>query len=150
MEALENLGPDPARPLVHGTAVQAWGRGVLFIGASGAGKSGAALHMLALGSTLIADDRVQLDPLDGRIMMSAPDELTGKIEARGIGILSAPTAQTCALDLLCYISQSRVPRLQPPQSKPILGTDVAWLTLDSRQDFIWGLIHFLKHGRAEI
>lgn len=76
---------------VHGTAVALAGRGLLILGPSGAGKSGLALTLLSMGADLVADDRVILSDRGGRVVMSAPDALADRIEARGLGILRSPT-----------------------------------------------------------
>jgi len=83
---------------VHATAVAAPevtgspDRAVLLIGPSGAGKSDLALRLLDRGWRLVADDRVVLHAdAKGRVLASAPAVLAGMIEARGLGILNAPT-----------------------------------------------------------
>ena len=48
--------------IVHASAVSLGGRGVLILGRSGAGKSGLALRLIALGAQLVSDDRVVLEP----------------------------------------------------------------------------------------
>ena len=67
---------------VHGSAIAVGGRGFLIRGASGSGKSGLVLQMMALGADLISDDQVIMERSAGTIIMSAPQTLVGKIEAR--------------------------------------------------------------------
>jgi serine kinase of HPr protein (carbohydrate metabolism regulator) len=67
----------------------AW-RGVLIEGPSGAGKSDLMLRALGDGWSLAADDRVLIWADGGRLFGRAPDPLDGLIEARGLGVLTAP------------------------------------------------------------
>ena len=55
----------PSAPLIlHATAVAVAGRGLLIRGASGSGKSGLALEMMARGAQLVSDDRVIVSDRD--------------------------------------------------------------------------------------
>ena len=45
---------------MHATCVDINGSGVLIVGRSGSGKSSLAINLLALGSTLVADDQCEL------------------------------------------------------------------------------------------
>ncbi|MEM9289651.1 MAG: HPr kinase/phosphatase C-terminal domain-containing protein [Pseudomonadota bacterium] len=72
--------------LIHATAVCIDGKGILLTGEPGAGKSDLALRLIDQGATLVGDDALVLE--DG--YLRAPARLKGKIEARGIGILSLP------------------------------------------------------------
>lgn len=72
----------------HGTAVAIGGQGVLFIGKSGSGKSDLALRMIDQGALLVSDDRVVMNLQNGQVVMSAPDNIAGKIEVRHIGIVN--------------------------------------------------------------
>ena len=65
-------------------------RGVLIEGASGSGKSDLALRALDAGWSLVADDRTLLWICEGRLFGRAPHPLAGLIEARSLGVLSAP------------------------------------------------------------
>ena len=73
---------------VHATAVAVERRGVLLLGPSGSGKSDLALRLIDAGGRLIADDQVILARQQDRLIASAPPALAGRIEARGIGILT--------------------------------------------------------------
>jgi len=77
---------------IHASAVAIGGRGLLILGPSGAGKSSLALALMAQGALLVADDRVQLSVRDGGLVAACPAPLLGRIEARGVGILSAAAA----------------------------------------------------------
>jgi serine kinase of HPr protein (carbohydrate metabolism regulator) len=84
------------RRLVNGTAVAWRGQGVLVLGPSGSGKSDLALRLIDAGATLVADDLVEMKR-DGReLLLSFPPEgpadLKGKMEVKGLGIMSVPAA----------------------------------------------------------
>jgi HPr kinase/phosphorylase len=71
---------------------------VLIRGPSGSGKSDLALRCLTLPSSplwsglaaLVADDQVELERNGDTLTASAPPALLGKLEVRGVGILSVP------------------------------------------------------------
>lgn len=82
---------------VHGTAIVVGTTGLLFIGASGSGKTAAALHCIGrarqrgLFSALVSDDQVLLDVAGGRIVARAPAAIAGLAEIRGSGIVPVET-----------------------------------------------------------
>ncbi len=83
------------------------GLGVFLRGASGTGKSELGLELLSRGHKLIADDIVEWQRAEARIVGSCPPLLEGFIEVRGLGILNvralygaAAVAPTAALDLV--------------------------------------------------
>ena len=93
---------------LHATAVAHETTGLLIVGASGSGKSSLALELVALGARLVADDQVQCAVKDGGLMISAPSALENRIEARGLGLLNAPTAPAIAR----YVVDLDVPETQ--------------------------------------
>ncbi|PHQ72332.1 MAG: serine kinase [Sneathiella sp.] len=83
---------------IHGSAVEINGKGVLLIGSSGAGKSDLALRLIDGGARLIADDYTIIEgQKDGSALMSSPDEISGLIEVRGLGLMKMP--YTCSIPL---------------------------------------------------
>jgi serine kinase of HPr protein (carbohydrate metabolism regulator) len=66
------------------------GRGVLISGASGSGKSDLAMRLIDRGAQLVADDYVSLRAEGGRIIAAAPAAIAGRIELRGVGLLTLP------------------------------------------------------------
>jgi serine kinase of HPr protein (carbohydrate metabolism regulator) len=84
------------RRLVNGTAVAWRGQGVLILGPSGAGKSDLTLRLIDSGATLIADDVVEMKREGDKLVLSFPPEgpvdLKGKMEVKGLGIMSVPVA----------------------------------------------------------
>ena len=83
------MAATPQGPVnIHASAVAFGTTGLVILGASGSGKSSLALQLMALGATLVADDRVIATPdLNGGLRLTAPRELQGMIEARGVGLI---------------------------------------------------------------
>lgn len=75
---------------IHATAVAIANRGVLLVGASGSGKSDLALRLIDRGATLIADDRVEVVVEEDRVWLSAPPQIAGLMEVRGVGLVRMP------------------------------------------------------------
>ncbi|MHA1114324.1 MAG: HPr kinase/phosphorylase, partial [Alphaproteobacteria bacterium] len=76
--------------LVHATCVSLWGAGILLRGPSGSGKSDLALRLIDGGAVLVADDQVSLELRDGGLFASPPAATAGKLEVRGVGIVTVP------------------------------------------------------------
>lgn len=76
------------RLTVHGSLVDVYGVGILFIGKSGVGKSEVALDLIERGHRLVADDVVVLTKKGEGILMGAGTELVKHfMEIRGVGII---------------------------------------------------------------
>ncbi len=100
--------------LCHGTAVNFGDNAMLLRGPPGAGKSSLALRLIdsvgyglglePLKATLVADDQVILRRIDGLIMMSPPEALAGKLEIRGLGIVSVAFQPQAKLSLVVDLS----------------------------------------------
>ncbi len=128
--------------LLHGTAV-AFGRyGVLIRGVPGAGKSRLALQLLdhpgyGLGqklyrAKLVADDQVELVLMGKSIVMSAPKPLAGKLEVRGLGIVTAKYVRQITLRMVVDMIGDGIPDRMPElsdQSIDIMGLQIPRLVL---------------------
>jgi HPr kinase/phosphorylase len=96
--------------ILHGTCVSVGGKGVLILGAPGAGKSDLALKLIdeagygtsskLLRSQLVADDQVVITRRGNRLAASAPPALKGKLEIRGLGIVDVKTKPKVNLSLV--------------------------------------------------
>ncbi len=74
---------------LHGCMVDVQGIGVLVEGESGSGKSESVIGLLQRGAALVADDVVKLRVVEDReIITTAPENLRGMIEIRGLGVLN--------------------------------------------------------------
>lgn len=119
--------------LVHGTCVELDGRGLLIRGPSGSGKSDLALRLIERGARLVADDQVALTGDGDLVLASAPPALAGRIEVRGIGILTVPCFTSAPVRLVCdLVAADEVPRLPEPDRTDLLpGRPVARLSLSA-------------------
>jgi serine kinase of HPr protein (carbohydrate metabolism regulator) len=101
---------------VHATTVALFrpGRGwigVMLTGPSGAGKSDLAFRLIARGWRLVADDYTHVFASGGHLYGTAPTTITGRIEARGVGILHQPTLAQARLGLVVALTADAVERL---------------------------------------
>ena len=129
---------DIAPRLVHGTAVALGDVAALFRGASGSGKSDLALRCLGLpagsligqSARLVADDQVILTRDGSGLSVSAPPTIAGRLEVRGIGIITVgavtPARLALVVDLVPPQSVERMPELGWCR---IDGVDVAAIAL---------------------
>jgi len=76
------------RLTLHGSFVDVYGVGILFVGESGIGKSEVALDLVERGHRLVADDVIVLTKKGEGILMGAGTDI-GKhfMEIRGLGVL---------------------------------------------------------------
>lgn len=109
---------------LHATTVAVSGRAVLILGPSGAGKSSLALEMMAAGALLVADDRTDLRTEGVQLLASPPQDLAGRIEARGIGILAVEHLPEAEVALVCDLGQP-----EPERLPPFRNTDLGGVTL---------------------
>lgn len=97
--------------LNHGSCVDFDGKSILAIGPSGMGKSSLALQLIALGGILVADDQVVLSSDGKAAIVSAPPNIQGQIEARGVGILKCPNVDKSQLNLIVDLALEQTARL---------------------------------------
>ena len=114
---------------VHGTAVAIDGTGILLRGPSGCGKSDLALRLIDGGGILVADDRCALFVEDGRVVARAPAVLRGRIEVRGLGIVTLQTLDQAALALVVDLANGPIERLPETEFADLLGVAVRRLRL---------------------
>ena len=116
--------------LVHGSCVGIDGAGVLLRAPPGGGKSDLALRLIDEGAILVADDQVELSSSAGKIFASAPPSIKGRIEGRGIGIVTMAYAQSVALALVVdLVAPEQVERMPEPATCRYLGLAVPQIAL---------------------
>ncbi len=129
--------------LIHASCIAIGGHGVLLLGAPGTGKSDLVLRLLdhhgsgisgrMRGAEFVADDQVVIRRDGGKLLASAPAALAGKLEVRGLGIVSlralaeAPLALAVRLTMASEID--RLPDLEASRFD-ILGTGVPLIFID--------------------
>ena len=107
---------------VHATTIDLNGDGVMLRGPSASGKSDLGLRLIDAGGRLVADDRTELTLSGGAVRASAPKEITGRMEVRGIGIMEVPTVPETRLALVVeLVGAEDVERLPEPETADVLG-----------------------------
>jgi len=140
----------PETEIFHASSVALGERGLLILGASGAGKSALALQLMAFGATLVSDDRTIATKSPERgVLLSAPDAIHGKIEARGVGLLRAEVVQTVPLALVVDLDRPEVERLPIHRTIPVLGQDFPLLHNAVSLHFPFAILQYLKAGRSD-
>ena len=107
--------------IMHATCVDVNGSGVLIVGRSGSGKSSLAINLLALGSTLVADDQCELVRKNNKIRISKPASLPKSIEIRGVGLVSVPMINETSLDWIVNMDELEKERMPTPRFTEIGG-----------------------------
>lgn len=106
--------------MMHATCVVVSDKGVLIKGASGSGKSGLALQLIALGAILVADDQTLLTRREGELIANAPSAIAGLIEARGIGLIALPFATDVAVTLVVDLDLIECIRLPTSHTQMVM------------------------------
>lgn len=133
----------PASPAsVHASCVLIGRSGVLIRGASSAGKSALAFQLLEASlagklppAWLVADDRVVLEAVNGRLLAKAPEVISGKIEIRGLGIRQVPHEALALVSLVVDIGAPDAARMPEPESSEteIMGVKLSRLPASTRE-----------------
>jgi hypothetical protein len=115
---------------IHASCVVVGEAGVLIRGASGAGKSSLALAIIDAAARsgrfarLVADDRVRVEARNGRALATAPAALSGLVERRGLGIVSAAHVDQAVIRLIVDI-ETAPERMPAPEALEIMLEGVA-------------------------
>ena len=116
---------------LHASAVATEGRAVLISGPSGSGKSDLALRLLDRGFTLVSDDRTLVRKDGERLIASAPPNIAGKLEIRGIGIVDMDIVGDVPVALFVELT-SEIQRLPDEnRERPVLGVRVPLISIDA-------------------
>ena len=116
---------------LHASCVALEGRAVLITGISGSGKSDLSLRLLDRGFTLVSDDQTIVRKQGGKLIASAPSTITGKLEIRGVGIVTMDTVGDVPVALLVELT-SDVQRLpDDSRERPILGVNLPLVSVDA-------------------
>ena len=134
--------------IVHASTVAVNGRAALIRGASGSGKSSLALQLMALGAGLVADDRSELWRVGADVFARPAPHIQGLIEARGIGILSAPMAAPAALRCVIDLDAEETERV-PQRSTTLLDVRLPLLHKVDSPAWPAALRAYLAYGKAD-
>ncbi len=132
---------------IHASCVAAGYGAALLKGAAGSGKSALAQSLMALGGRLVADDRTLLELRDGWPCATAPDELRGLIEARGVGLLVAAPQLWARVTLVVDLDRSEWERLPAFRHTEILGRRLPMLLKVDGPQFAPAILECLRGRR---
>jgi len=105
---------------------------------------------MALGATLVADDRVVIapDPNGPGLIATAPATIRGMIEARGVGLLRAETIDAAPICLVVDLSQEETERLPPLRQTVLLGRSLPLVLRVQHGHLDVAVLQWLKGGRV--
>lgn len=146
-----------ARPApVAGTCVLLGARAVLIRGPSGSGKSTLARHLIETPAPfpfarLVADDQTLVRAAAGRLIASPPQPIAGRLELRGLGLLSLPYEAYARIALVAdLVAASEVERLPhaASQQAELMGVALPRLALAARDPLAADLVRRAMAGLA--
>ena len=115
---------------IHATCISYKNKGILLLGKPGAGKSDLALRMIMREKAkLVADDRTEISVSKGNIYASAPENIQGLMEVRGIGIKKFPFRKRQKLYLAVKLD-SKMDRMPEKESFTLESIEIPQVTLN--------------------
>ena len=145
-------------PTVHASAVLTGARAVLIRGPAGAGKSRLLLALLQAAETgllrfarLVGDDRVHLEPANGRLLVRPAEALAGLIEVRGLGIRRLDHEPTAVVGLVVDLAAADAERLPEAerQHAVIASVSLPRLAIAAGAEALPAVLAALTSGRSE-
>ena len=115
--------PSLSSETLHASCVVKEGRAILISGRSGSGKSDLALRLIDRGANLVSDDYTIVRRIGGKLLASAPPNIAGKLEIRGIGIVELPASGDAPVCMMVDLSQE-VERM-PAAAAPVIVAGVS-------------------------
>jgi serine kinase of HPr protein (carbohydrate metabolism regulator) len=116
---------------LHASSVAIDGRAVLITGPSGSGKSDLTLRLLDRGFALVSDDQTIVKKSGTRLTASAPPTIRGKLEIRGIGIVTMEPVDDQPLALVVELT-SEIQRLpDDSRERPVMGIPIPLISVDA-------------------
>jgi serine kinase of HPr protein (carbohydrate metabolism regulator) len=116
----------------HASTVAVDGRAVLISGPSGSGKSDLALRLLDRGFTLVSDDQTIVRRDGNRLIASAPPNIKGKLEIRGVGIVEMETVTDVPVALYVELTSEIVRLPDDRRERPVLGVNLPLISVDAQ------------------
>jgi serine kinase of HPr protein (carbohydrate metabolism regulator) len=116
---------------LHASTVAVDGRAVMLTGRSGSGKSDLALRLIDRGFALVSDDRTIVRREGDRLVASAPPNIAGKLEIRGVGIVDMEARPDVPVALLVELT-GEIQRLPDEgRERLILGVPIPLVSVDA-------------------
>jgi len=116
---------------VHASTVASDGRAVLISGPSGSGKSDLALRLLDRGFTLVSDDQTIVRREGDKLIASAPPNIAGKLEIRGIGIVDMEAVRDVPVALYVELTSEIMRLPDDRRERPVLGVNLPLVSIDA-------------------
>lgn len=116
--------------LANVTCVAIAERGLVLEGPPGAGKSTLALALIDRGAVLVGDDGIELRQQDGALWAFPPPHIAGKLEVRGVGLVTLATA-SAPLALMLTLGSSGGARLPTATMRELAGSRIPSLAFDA-------------------
>lgn len=113
---------------LHATTVAIGGQAVVIEGRSGAGKSDLAMRLIDRGATLVSDDRSLVVRAGDRLLAKAPALHAGRIEVRGLGIVTVAHVSDVPVALVVRLADEDQ-RMPERRVRRIAGLAVREVTL---------------------
>ncbi len=121
---------------MHASAVVLRDRGVMISGASGSGKSGLALALIAharsfgLFARLVGDDQLLVEAHHGRLICAVPPSIAGLAELRGLGPHAVAFEKKTCIDLhVGLVEPDQAQRFPDTDTEIIAGCEIRSLRL---------------------
>ncbi|MBX3562012.1 MAG: HPr kinase/phosphatase C-terminal domain-containing protein [Sphingomonas sp.] len=121
--------PTLSSETVHASAVAIGDRAVLIAGRSGKGKSDLALRLIDRGARLVSDDYTIVRRLDGRLVATAPPNIAGKIEVRGVGLLDFPNDEDVRVGLIVDLDRDAERLPEAGETRTLAGIAIPVIAL---------------------
>jgi serine kinase of HPr protein (carbohydrate metabolism regulator) len=116
---------------LHASCVVKDGRAVLIAGRSGSGKSDLALRLIDRGARLVSDDYTVVKRVSGTLVATAPANIAGRIEVRGIGIVEMDALRDAPVCLLIDVDRAAERMPHEPEALMIAGVRLPAIALNA-------------------
>ncbi len=125
----------------HCSVVEIAGTGVMIEGSPGSGKTSLAFGLLDAANArqiachFIADDQAFLETVSGTLIARPVEQISGKAEVRGFGIVQVDHKCDTTIGLLVrMLDQKSIDRMPEPKTLNIQGIPVPLIEVPSRHE----------------